>query len=116
MRYSKDHCCIEKTETGVKIGLTEYLHSKICNNFEINLCDEGDRVRAGDIIGDIESCDFFDIISPVSGTVVRVNDEALDNPQLILKNNPWLIEMTDVAFTQQLMSENEYNVYLKNLK
>lgn len=116
MRYSKDHCWVEKNENGVKIGITGYLHSKICKNFVINLCDEGDRVRAGDIIGDVESCDFFDIISPVSGTVVSVNDEALDNPQIILSENPWLIEMTDVAFTQPLMSENEYNSYLNILK
>ena len=116
MRYSKEHCCIEKTENGVKIGLTEYLHSKICKNFEINLCDEGERVRAGDIIGDVESCDFFDIVSPVNGTVSAVNDEALENPKIILKDNPWLIEMSDVAFIQPLMSEIEYNVYLNNLK
>ena len=35
-------------------------------------------------MGDVESCDFFDIIAPVSGRVLRVNDDVLLNPQLLL--------------------------------
>ncbi len=114
--YSKNHCRIEKTENGVKIGITDYAVKKICKNFEIFLCDEDEYIHAGESIGEIISCEFFDIISPVNGTVVRVNEEVLDNPQILVDSNPWLVEMTDVAFTQQMMSEAEYNDYLNNLK
>ena len=116
MRYSKNHCRIEKTENGIKIGLTDYAVKKICKTFEIFLCDEDEYIHAGESIGEIISCEFFDILSPVNGTIVQVNEEVLDNPQILIKNNPWLVEMTDIAFTEQLMSENEYNVYLNNLK
>lgn len=116
MRYSKDHCWVKKAENGVLIGITDYAVKKICRSFEIFLCDEDDYIHAGESIGEIISCEFFDIISPVNGTVVRVNEEVLDNPQILIDSNPWLVEMTDVAFTQPLMSENEYNVYLNNLK
>ncbi len=115
MRYSKEHCKIEKTADGIRIGLTDYLHDKICKNFELNLCDDGDYVRAGEVIGDVESCEFFEIISPVNGTVLRINDEAFENHEIILRDNPWLIEMVDVAYTQPLMSESEYVAYLKNV-
>lgn len=108
MRYSKDHCWVEKTKDGVRIGITDYLRCRICKNFIINLCDEDDEIRAGEIMGDVESCDWFDIIAPVSGTVLRVNDELLENPQLLLENNVWLVEFTDVAYTEPLMSEMEY--------
>lgn len=108
MRYSKDHCWVEKSENGVKVGITDYLRSKICRDFIINLCDEDDEIRAGEIMGDVESCDFFDIIAPVSGRVLRVNDELLSNPQLLLEKNVWLAEFTDVAYTQPLMSERDY--------
>ena len=108
MRFSKDHCWVEKTENGVKIGITDYLRNKICNNFIINLCDEDDEIRAGEIMGDVESCDWFDIIAPVSGRVLRVNDDVLENPSLLLKSNVWLAEFADVSYTQPLMSENEY--------
>ena len=112
MRYSKDHCWVEKSENGVKIGITDALRSRICKNFIINLCDEDDYIRAGDIMGDVESCDWFDIIAPVSGTVVSVNDDLLSNPQILLSENVWLAEFTDVSYPLPLMSENEYSKIL----
>ena len=108
MRYSKEHCWIEKTESGVRIGITDTLRNRICKNFIINLCDEDDYIRAGEIMGDVESCDWFDIIAPVSGTVVRVNDELLSDPQILLSENVWLAEFADVSYPLPLMSENEY--------
>jgi uncharacterized RDD family membrane protein YckC len=85
MRYSKEHCWVEKTENGVRIGITDFLRSRICKNFVINLCDEDDIIRAGEIMGDVESCDWFDIIAPVSGRVLCVNDDLLANPQILLE-------------------------------
>lgn len=116
MRYSKNHCRIEKTENGVLIGLTDYAKDKICKTFEIFLCDEGEYVHSGESLGEIISCEFFDILSPVNGTVVKVNEDVLDNPQILIEENPWLVEMTDVAYTQPLMSESEYKKYINNLK
>lgn len=116
MRYSKNHCWVKKTENGVLIGITDYAKDKICRSFELFLCDEGDFIRGGESLGEIISCKFFDIISPVNGTVVSVNEDVLDNPKILVETNLWLVEMTNVAFTQPLMSESEYDVYLNNLK
>lgn len=115
MRYSKNHCRIEKTENGVLIGISDYAVSKICKSFELYLCDEDDYIHAGESIGEIISCEFFDIISPVNGRVIGVNEDVLDNPQSLITDNPWLAEMTDVAFTQPLMTESEYNSYITGL-
>ena len=110
MRFSKEHCWVNKTDSGVFIGITHRAAEKICKNFELFLCDEGDFIRAGESLGEIISCEFFDIISPVSGKVVWVNDEILNNPAP-LRERPFeypLCKMTDVAFTLPLMSETEY--------
>lgn len=115
MRYSENHCRIEKTSNGVLIGISDYAVSKICKSFELYLCDDDDYIHAGESIGEIISCEFFDIISPVNGRVVRVNEDVLENPQNLISNNPWLIEMTDVAYTQPLMTESEYNSYVSIL-
>ncbi len=116
MRYSKNHCRIEKISDGILIGISDYAVKKTCKNFEIFLCDEDEYIHAGESIGEIISCEFFDIISPVNGTVVKINEDVLDNPQILIDSNPWLVKMTDIAFTHPLMSETEYNVYLNNLK
>lgn len=115
MRYSKNHCRIEKTENGVLIGISDYAVGKICKSFELYLCDDDDYIHAGESIGEIISCEFFDIISPVNGRVVRVNEGVLENPQNLISNNPWLVEMTDVAYTHPLMTESEYNSYTSGL-
>ncbi len=116
MRFSKEHCWIEKKENGVLIGITDFAASKICENFELFLCDEDDYIHSGESMGEIISCEFFDIISPVSGRVVWVNEEILNNPAP-LREKPFEIpfcEMTDVAFTSPLISEKEYLLYIKN--
>lgn len=115
MRYSENHCWVKKTGCGVLIGITDYARSKICKSFEIFLCDEDEYIHSGDSLGEIISCEFFDILSPVNGTVIKVNEDVLDNPQMLISDNPWLVEMTDVAYTQPLMSEIEYNNFI-NLK
>ena len=118
LRYSKDHCWVRKSENGAVIGITDYVRKQICKSFEINLCDEGDEIRAGEIIGDIESCKLFDIISPVSGTVVRVNDSLLENKEELLdvSRECWLCELSQVTYTRPLMSEAEYNDCIEKIR
>ena len=55
MRFSKEHCWIEKKENGVLIGITDFAASKICENFELFLCDEDDYIHSGESIGEIIS-------------------------------------------------------------
>ena len=116
MRFSKEHCWIKKKENRVLIGITEFAANKICKNFELFLCDEDDYIHSGESIGEIISCEFFDIISPVNGRVIWVNDEILNNPAALCESplEIPLCEMTDVAFTSPLMSESEYLLYIKN--
>ena len=114
MRFSKDHCWVEKIANGVRIGITDVLRKRICKSFVINLCDEDDYIRAGEIMSDVESCDWFDIIAPVCGTVLCVNDELLENPQILLDKNVWLAEFCDVSYPLPLISEDEYKNILNN--
>ena len=110
LRYSKDHCWVRKTENGAVIGITDYVRKQICKSFEINLCDEGDEIRAGEIIGDIESCKLFDIIAPVSDSLLENKEELLD-----VSRECWLCELSQAAYTRPLMSEAEYNDFIKKI-
>ncbi len=114
MRYSANHCRIEKNENGVYIGLTDYAASKICKSFEIQLCEEDDFIRAGESLGEIISCEFFDIISPVSGKVIWINTELLESPSKFREelSKLRLCKITDVSYPLPLMSETEYNNFI----
>ena len=50
----------------------------------INLCDEGDEIHIGEPFGDCEAAKgVFDLISPVEGEIVRVNDDILNAVEYI---------------------------------
>ena len=116
-RYSKDHVWVKKTENGVLVGISDYACKQLCKGFVLNLPDEDEKFRAGEVVCDIESCKYFEVVSPVKGKVSLVNEALLDDASLLVADpyDCWLFEMTDVAYTQPLMSANEYAEYLTAL-
>ena len=117
LRYSKEHCWVKKTDSGILVGISDYACKQICKSFVLNLPDEDEKFGAGDVICDIESCKFFEIVSPVKGRISRVNEVLLDDASRLLTDpyDCWLFEMTDIAFTRPLMSATEYADYLVTL-
>ena len=77
----------------------------------INLPEVGDEVTAGEAFGDVESVKAVsDLISPVSGTVLEINEELLDSPEL-LNDDPyanWIIKVENVSDTEELLSAAAY--------
>ena len=118
LRYSKDHCWLEKTNNGVRIGISDYACKQICKNFVLHLPDEDEIFRAGDVICEIESCRYFEIVAPVKGKISKVNESLFvdASPILIDPYEYWLFEMTDVAFTHPLLSATEYAEYLVTIE
>ena len=112
--YSKNHTWVRFLPDGhALVGVTQYLVDIKKNPSFVNLCDEGDTVRAGEWLGDVE---FFkgvtDILSPVSGTVVRVNERALTDPASLQNaQDAWLAELADVRQDGTLWSWDDYHHY-----
>ena len=114
--YSKQHMWVQfiagdLAMIGVTRALVEAWKKPVC----INLCDEGDVLRTGDVAGDIE---FFkgvvDLISPLSGTVDTVHDGLIRHPQL-LEADPdmYLFALRDVRRDKPLLTEEEYARYVQ---
>ena len=77
-----------------------------------------DEVEAGEEFGAVESVKAAsDLISPVSGTVVEVNDALADEPELLNKDafGNWIIkvELTDKTELDQLMDAQAYDAFCK---
>ena len=110
--YTKNHTWVRFLPDGkALVGVTQYLVDIKKAPACINLCDDGDTVRAGEWLGDVE---FFkgvtDILSPVSGTVTRVNEELLHAPQT-LTGDTWLAVLSDVTHDGVLWTEEKYLQY-----
>ena len=81
----------------VTIGISEEAASDLSDDLILNLPEQDDVVMAGKACGDIESENGnLNIYSPVSGTVIEVNEAILENPSLILEDpsdEGWLFKV-----------------------
>ncbi|OFZ12255.1 MAG: hypothetical protein A2Z20_04350 [Bdellovibrionales bacterium RBG_16_40_8] len=81
----------------VTVGLTEDAITDLSDDVTLNLPEQDDSVSGGKICGDIESNNgTLNLYSPVSGTIIEVNEAVLENPDL-LQEDPtdegWLFKI-----------------------
>lgn len=100
LRYSAEHEWIDASSPA-KVGITQIAADALGDVVYVDLPEVGDSVSAGETCGEVESTkSVSDLYSPVTGTVVAINDEAVDNPA-ILNEDPygagWLftVEVTE---------------------
>jgi glycine cleavage system H protein len=85
--YSKDHEWVKVEGGNARIGISDHAQHELNDLAFIQLPKVGDKVKAGEVLGIVESVkNTADVVSPVSGTVVEVNTPLEDNPQTINKS------------------------------
>lgn len=96
------------------LGLSDFLQDQMGEITALELPDLGDILRATRRMGHVESEDASSPLeAPISGEVVEVNAEALENPDLI-NSDPyaggWLlrVRMDDPGELEELINEEEY--------
>ncbi len=116
--YSKEHIWVKEEDGVALLGLSEYAVTKLKAIMFLDLPEEGDEVDTDSKFGDVESKKTVsDMISPVTGVVTEVNEEALDDPDLI-SDDPkecWLVKVKISHISDSLMDEDEYEEYTKTL-
>lgn len=114
--FTKTHEWVEfLDETTAKIGLTDYAQKELGDLVFVNLPEEGDEIKAGESIGDVESVKAVsEVYSPISGTVRKVNEELLDHPDLINSEpyEAWFVIFEDITDREELMEKEEYERFL----
>lgn len=115
--YSETHEYVKVEGKYGYIGITDYAQNALGNVVYVDMPEADDEVTAGEEFGAVESVKAAsDLISPVSGTVVEVNDALEDQPELI--NNDaygnWIIkvELSDESELDNLMSAEQYEEQL----
>ena len=116
--YSKEHEWVLQLDGNrVRIGISDYAQNSLGDIVFVENPEEGDDVTAGETMGSIESVKAVsDLISPVSGSVVLVNEELEDSPQLINEKpyEAWLIEveLSNPEELKSLLKEDEYQAFI----
>jgi glycine cleavage system H protein len=98
------------------VGITETAAEALGELVYVELPAVGDQVTAGAVCGEVESTkSVSELFSPVTGTVVEVNQAAIDDPALV-SSDPygagWLLRV-DVTGTGPLLTAEEYRAQVE---
>ena len=114
LKYTKDDEWIRFEGDVAFVGITDYAQSELGDLVFVNLPEVDDEVVAGEPFGDVESVKAVaDVFSPVSGVVLEINEDLLDDAALI--NNDawaaWFIKVGNITDTEDFMTADEYDEY-----
>jgi len=120
-KYSKEHEWV-KMESGqiVAVGISPHAADTLGDIVFVDLPEIDDSVEQFEQMGEIESVKAVsDLFSPVTGKVVEVNNEVIDQPEKInekAETDGWMIKviLSDLTELENLMSESEYIQFLEN--
>lgn len=113
LKYTKEHEWVsESSPTLIRMGITDFAQGALGDIVYVQLPKVGDVVVADKVCGEVESTkSVSEIFSPVSGTIVAVNDGLNQAPEL-LNSDPygqgWLAEIEVTETPTALLTAEQY--------
>ena len=114
MKYTKDHEWLRVEGDLVVVGITEHAATQLGDVVFVELPEVETMVAEGDEVVVIESVKAAsDILAPVAGEVVAVNDLLTDNPGLVNQDPmgaAWMfkLKVDDLGVLDDFLDEDEY--------
>jgi len=119
VKYSEDHAWVKvQDEDLVTIGITDFAQEQLGDLVYIELPKVGHECSRGDNISVIESVkSASDLVAPVSGEIVEVNDKLEDDPELVSEEpmaEGWFIKVkfSKPSELDELMNEETYQTFM----
>ena len=115
--YSESHEYVRVEGEYGFIGITDYAQHELGNVVYVDMPEVDDEVTAGEDFGAVESTKAAsDLLSPVSGVVVEVNEALEDEPGLVNKDafENWIIKvkLSDMSELDNLMDAAAYKALI----
>ena len=121
IKYSEDHEWVKvQDEDLVIIGITDFAQEQLGDLVFIELPEVGDEFSRGDNISVIESVKAAsDLVAPVSGEIVEVNDRLADEPELASEDSMgegWFIKvkLSNTSELDDLMDDDAYQAFIED--
>ena len=114
LRYTQEHEWVKIEGNKVRVGITDFAQNELGDIVFVELPEVGDTITLNEPFGSVESVKTVsELYAPVSGTVVKVNEELSDNPEYVNESayeKAWMvvIEPSDVSELEKLMTAEEY--------
>ena len=116
--YSCEHIWLRVDGNMATIGVTDYAQERLGDILSVEFIETDTYVERDETFGSIESIkEVIDLISPVSGTVVVVNEDILEDVSIINRDpydTGWLvvIEMDNLEQLEDLLAASNYHDFI----
>lgn len=115
LKYTQNDEWIKVEDKTGTIGITDYAQDQLSDivYFE-SLVSEGETIEKGDSLATVESVKAAaDVYSPIAGTVVAINEDLTDTPELINSDpygDAWMVkvEISDLGELDELLDVEAY--------
>ena len=118
-RYADSHEWVNVEGNVATVGISDHAQGLLGDLVYVELPELDAEVSRGDDAGVVESVKAAsDVYAPVSGTIIEVNEDLEDNPELVNSSpyeSGWLyrIELQDAGEVNSLMSADEYESHIE---
>jgi len=114
LKYTKDHEWVKVEGNEAYIGITDFAQRELGDIVYIDINTVGDEISKDDVFGTVEAVKTVsDLFMPVTSTVLEVNAELNDNPELV-NSDPygkgWMVKVsiTDASGLDELLTSDAY--------
>ena len=114
LRYTQEHEWVKVEGNKVRVGITDFAQNELGDIVFVELPEVGDTVTINEPFGSVESVKTVsELYSPVSGTVVEINEALSDSPEFVNESpyeNAWMIviELSNEAEVEALLTAEAY--------
>jgi glycine cleavage system H protein len=121
LRYTKTHEWVRIDGDTATIGITDYAQEELGDIVFLELPEVGHALQKEQIFGAVESVKAAsDLISPVTGEVVEINEELPDSPEEINQDpyvRGWMIivRMEDLSEVDELLTAEQYEELIRDV-
>ena len=118
MKYTEEHEWLRVEDDVVVVGITEHASEQLGDVVFVELPDAGTTVSKDDEVAVIESVKAAsDILAPVDGEIVEVNEAIVDNPGMVNEDplgDGWFFKMKveDLSALDDYMDEKAYKEFI----
>jgi len=114
LKYTKDHEWVKVEGNEALIGITDFAQRELGDIVYVDINSVGSEVAKEEVFGTVEAVKTVsDLFMPVTGTVLEINAELNDNPELV-NSDPygkgWMVKvsLSDLAEVEDLLSADAY--------
>lgn len=116
LKYAETHEWLELSGNTAKVGISDFAQGELGDLVFVELPEVGATVTCGKAFANVESVKAVsEIYSPVCGTVIAVNEELMDSPELINEKpyEAWFVEVEVKGVSDKLLDADGYAAIAK---